>query len=156
MFLTSANLLDDPSSSAGYSKFSHEKSVKLPVSGKAAMLLIYVPSVIFLLNHLAPITAGLPPASLFDINNLLEAGKSREGLVASMLLVHFAKRVAETLFLHKYSSKQTDGVMGGTIGVYYTLTCLLITSFSVIHYSNLKLLVVDLSYILFLLSAYSE
>ena len=57
----------------------------------------------------------------------------RECLVAAMLLTHFGKRVLETLFLHKYSSKQTDGVMGGTIGLYYTLTCWLITSFTVSH-----------------------
>jgi hypothetical protein len=52
----------------------------------------------------------------------------RECLVAGMLAIHFGKRILETLFLHKYSSKQTDGIMGGFIGLYYAVTCWLITN----------------------------
>lgn len=106
----------------------------MPVSGKAAMLMIYVPSVLFLLNYLRPFgaafSAGELTGSLLNMGSVSGAlvNNGRECLVAGMLLFHFVKRVAETLFLHKYSSKQTDGVMGACIGVYYTLTCLLITS----------------------------
>ena len=137
VFLTSANFLDDASTSAPYSKFAHEKPATIPVSGKTAMLMIYVPSALFLLNYLRPFisafTEGQLTGSLFNMGavsgDLVSNG--RECLVAAMLLTHFGKRVLETLFLHKYSSKQTDGVMGGTIGLYYTLTCWLITSFTV-------------------------
>ena len=137
VFLTSANFLDDASTSAPYSKFAHEKPATIPVSGKTAMLMIYVPSALFLLNYLRPFisafTEGQLTGSLFNMGavsgDLVSNG--RECLVATMLLTHFGKRVLETLFLHKYSSKQTDGVMGGTIGLYYTLTCWLITSFTV-------------------------
>lgn len=134
VFITTASYFDDASTSAGYSKFSHEKPASIPVSGKTAMLLIYVPSVIFLLNYLAPFasaySAGQLTGSLLNMGSISGAlvSNGRECLVAGMLLFHFVKRVLETLFLHKYSSKQTDGVMGAIIGVYYTLTCLLITS----------------------------
>jgi hypothetical protein len=106
----------------------------MPVSGKTAMLMIYVPSVLFLLNYLRPFGAAFSAdeltGSLLNMGSVNGAlvNNGRECLVAGMLLFHFVKRVAETLFLHKYSSKQTDGVMGACIGVYYTLTCLLITS----------------------------
>ena len=134
VFITSASYFDDATTSAGYSKFSHEKPASMAVSGKTAMLMIYVPSVLFLLNYLRPFgvafSAGELTGSLLNMGSVTGAlvNNGRECLVAGMLLFHFAKRVAETLFLHKYSSKQTDGVMGACIGVYYTLTCLLITS----------------------------
>ena len=57
VFLTSANYLDDASTSAPYSKFAHEKPATIPVSGKTAMLMIYVPSALFLLNYLRPFLA---------------------------------------------------------------------------------------------------
>ena len=115
----------------------------MPVSGKTAMLMIYVPSVLFLLNYLRPfgaaLSAGELTGSLLNMGSVNGAlvNNGRECLVAGMLLFHFVKRVAETLFLHKYSSKQTDGVMGACIGVYYTLTCLLITSCMVRQLFNL-------------------
>ena len=115
----------------------------MPVSGKTAMLMIYVPSVLFLLNYLRPFgaafSAGELTGSLLNMGSVNGAlvNNGRECLVAGMLLFHFVKRVAETLFLHKYSSKQTDGVMGACIGVYYTLTCLLITSCMVRQLFNL-------------------
>jgi hypothetical protein len=137
LFLTTASYLDDPTTSAGYSKFAHEKAASVPVSGRTAMLFIYVPSMVFLLNYLLPFVnasaAGELTGSLLNMGSITGAlvSNGREALIATMLLGHFVKRVLETLFLHKYSSKQTDGAMGGFIGIYYTLTCLLITSFSV-------------------------
>ena len=133
VFITTASYYGDATTSAGYSKFSHETPASVPVSGKTAMLLIYVPSVLFLLNYLMPFanafSAGQLTGSLLNMGSVTGAlvSNGRECLVAGMLLIHFVKRVAETLFLHKYSSKQTDGVMGAFIGVYYTLICLLIT-----------------------------
>ena len=137
VFLTSFNFLDDASTSAPYSKFAHEKPATIPVSGRAAMLMIYVPSTLFLLNYLRPFltafTEGQLTGTLLNMGSLSGdlVTNGRECLVAVMLLIHFGKRVLETLFLHKYSSKETDGVMGGSIGLYYTLTCWLITSFTV-------------------------
>ena len=101
------------------------------------MLLIYVPSAIFLSSYLLPFysafSAGDLTGSLLNMGSISGAlvSNGRECLVATMLFGHFAKRILETLFLHKYSSKETDGTMGGFIGFYYMLTCLLITNFSV-------------------------
>ena len=44
-----------------------------------------------------------------------------------MLLGHFAKRVCETLFVHRYSGS-LDGGVGGFIGTFYALLTLLISA----------------------------
>ena len=74
VFITSASLLDDPNSSAPYSKFSHEKAASIPVSGRTAMLLIYVPSSLFLLSYLLPFyqafSAGELTGTLLNLTNV--------------------------------------------------------------------------------------
>ena len=78
------------------------------------MLLIYTPALI------------LNTASL--INPATFAGSH---LLALCLTIHFLKRVLETLFLHKYSTKVNYSV-GAFIGVYYTLV-----SWIILHFNKL-------------------
>jgi hypothetical protein len=72
--VTSANFLDDPNASAPYSKFSHEKAATVPVSGRLAMLLIYVPSAVFLSYYLLPFiqayAAGELAGTILNLTNV--------------------------------------------------------------------------------------
>ena len=91
----------------GYSKFADQKVSKIP--SQTGMLIIYVP---------AMLTAGAMLATAPQVNG-------REALVAGLTLVHFAKRVFEVLFVHKYSGNM--GPMCYAIGTFYALLTLLIT-----------------------------
>ena len=112
------------------------------------MLCIYVPSVLFMIYYLFPFFQAISDGQIdmkmltnlsnFSVlsNTVNEIGinvyqSGRGYLVGIMLFIHFFKRVLETLFLHNYSSKQTEGGVGVTIGVYYALTCWLITNVTV-------------------------
>jgi protein-S-isoprenylcysteine O-methyltransferase Ste14 len=98
-----------------YSKFAKSNPLlKKPVASKYAMLMIYVPSVIVC-------AASMPGAASVVANG-------RELVVAGMLLAHFAKRVGETLLLHRYSGS-ADGPTAAFIGTYYALICGIILHF---------------------------
>ena len=74
---------NEQKSPAGYSKFADQKVSTIP--SRTGMLIIYVP---------AMVTAGAMLATAPHVNG-------REALVAGLTLVHFAKRVAEVIFVHK-------------------------------------------------------
>jgi very-long-chain enoyl-CoA reductase len=57
------------------------------------------------------------------------SGNGRLTIITSMLLFHFAKRLLETGFLHKYT-KKVNKFTSSFIGVYYALVCALIFNFS--------------------------
>ena len=100
-------------SPAPYSKFATPKAVAAgpSLSGRNAMLAIYVPAALASVATLA----------------LAPAANGREAIVAGMLLLHFTKRVGETLCVHVYS-KRAPAAVGGMIGVFYALLVLLITT----------------------------
>ena len=68
----------------GYSKFA---AAKASIPSRRGMLIIYTPSLVVSAAMLATAPA---------VNG-------REAIVAGMLLLHFAKRVAEVLCVHQYS-----------------------------------------------------
>ena len=94
-----------------YSKFARTTSRSVP--SKVGMLIIYTP---------AMCAAGFCVAAPATTNN-----NGRELLVATMLFLHFAKRVVETVAVHHYSGS-LDGGVGGFIGLFYALLTLLISS----------------------------
>ena len=102
--------LNEVQAPTAYSKFA-SKSSALSIPSLYGMLVIYTP---------ATCAAAYCVATAGDSNG-------RELLVAAMLLGHFAKRVAETLFVHRYSGS-LDGGVGGFIGTFYALLTLLISA----------------------------
>ena len=76
------------------------------------MLAIYVPPAVT-----AAAALGLTPSA---------AGNGREAIVCALLLVHFVKRVLETLFVHRYSGTM-KAATAGFIGVFYSLVTMLIS-----------------------------
>jgi very-long-chain enoyl-CoA reductase len=125
------NVVDTTPTKTGYSKFSHGvASVAWPVTGRQAMLLIYTPAFLYALHKCAAFSGAWRRGALGGsvwaaVGSAVTNG--REPLTAVLLFLHFGKRLAETLFLHRYSSKATDGAVGAFIGVYYLLTSLLVT-----------------------------
>ena len=125
------NVVDTTPTKTGYSKFSHGvASVAWPVTGRQAMLLIYTPAFLYALHKCAAFSGAWRRGALSGsvwaaVGSAVTNG--REPLTAVLLFLHFGKRLAETLFLHRYSSKATDGAVGAFIGVYYLLTSLLVT-----------------------------
>jgi hypothetical protein len=107
--------LNEVASPTPYSKFSASSSplaaVGSDVPSKTGMLIIYAPPAA---------TAAAALAFAPTVNG-------REVIVASLLLVHFAKRVLETLFVHKYSGSM-KAATATFIGVFYSLVSLLITT----------------------------
>ena len=101
--------LNEVKAPTAYSKFASKSALSIP--SLYGMLVIYTP---------ATCAAAYCVATAGDSNG-------RERLIAAMLLGHFAKRVAETLFVHRYSGS-LDGGVGGFIGTFYALLTLLITA----------------------------
>lgn len=105
---------------AGYSKFANPNAgFKIP--SRLGMVLLYSPALLVSLRYLktSPNKNG------------------REAITAMLLSIHFAKRVLESMFLHRYS-----GTMNGDflipVGATYALTAALVAhqQRSVIAYSN--------------------
>jgi hypothetical protein len=99
-----------------YGKFANLDQSISKVSGRTNMMLIYTPAFSFALYKVLEL-GGLPKC--FD---------DREAITACALLSHFAKRIIETLCVHKYSSR-VNPVLGGFIGIYYALVCGIILGF---------------------------
>ena len=102
------------------------------------MILLYVPSIIFLVNYLMPYLnahkAGELTGTIFKMDsikkNLVKNG--RECLIGAMLLFHYVKKFFEFMVFHTHtSSHHTNGFKGLLKGVYHVAFCVLITSFSV-------------------------
>ena len=91
----------------------------LKVSGRANMLLIYIPPLAFSLTKF--LGMGAFP---FGFND-------RMAVTATALVLHFAKRFFETIFVHKYSSRVSP-TLGVFIGIYYALVCSVILGFQAV------------------------
>ena len=94
-----------------YSKFAQNVEGST-IPSQQGMLLIYVPAT---LTSLAFLTKSAVVPML----------NGRELIVATLLAVHFAKRVAEVLYVHDYSG-QCSKPTATFIGVFYALISLLI------------------------------
>ena len=105
-----------------YGKFAHGTKLNIRVSGRLGMLLIYSPAFFWVGVTMAQ---GDLLSSLSALNSVMA---SRLALVKMMLILHFSKRILETLFVHKFSGS-SDGVVDTIIGAYYALTCWIITTF---------------------------
>ena len=88
------------------------------ISSRNGMLIIYGPAAIYCLSN-------LPKALAISMDHA-----DRPFLIGIMLVIHFLKRTLETLFLHKYSGG-TDLATSISIGIYYTLVSIIISSFLV-------------------------
>ena len=103
---------------AGYSKFA--KSLGVPtVSSRVGMFVFYFPAMVI---GLIGIYLNLPssaPASLSSLVDVMAANRAL--LVSLMVFIHFAKRVVEVLFLHRYSGVIEQELLT-TITVYYAAT----------------------------------
>jgi len=109
---STAGLQEASGENAGYSKFAHkDKNFKVPT--RLAMLTLYSPAclvALYAMLYLSP-TSG---------------GNGREVLVCGLVAVHFAKRILEVLFVHKYSGTM-DGDIMCVITLSYTISSMIIT-----------------------------
>ena len=105
-------VFNEMKSPAPYSKFAEKlESTGATWPSRKGMLVIYSPALL---------TSAACLATAPSLNG-------RETLVSSLLVAHFAKRVLETLALHKYSGR-CSAPMAGFIGIFYALGALLIAS----------------------------
>ena len=104
--LNLAAFANEKQAPTGYSKFA-PKSATMP--SRTGMLIIYSPALV---------TSAAMLATAPAING-------REALVAGMLVVHYAKRVFETAFVHRYSGMIESG-SAYFISIFYSLIALLI------------------------------
>ncbi|KAL7493203.1 hypothetical protein ACHAWT_004499 [Skeletonema menzelii] len=114
----------NPATRAQYSKFSQAGSQmkktasKFTWPSKLAMFVIYAPSLIVSVVLLA---LGSNP----DVYNELSFSIPKPSIAACLCTIHFAKRVAEVLFLHQYSGK-TDIGTPCMIAIFYSLITTLV------------------------------
>lgn len=125
--LTLANFqMESASSPTPYSKFSGWEKKSQTVTGRQAMLLIYLPSLLLAGYLIAK------SGSFLDSN--------RESLVRLLVGVHFFKRTLETLFVHNYSG-QNPLFYSCFIGAYYMMSSFMLTSLRVPHPNKLMSLI---------------
>jgi len=93
-----------------YSKFASDETLyDDPIPGKQGMLIVYL------------------PAALLGL--YMYAASSQQNAAALLLFLHFGKRVAEVLFLHKFGGVMSKK-MGIFIGMYYSFDTLLVASYA--------------------------
>lgn len=93
-----------------YSKFAADTSkYNDPIPGRTGMFIVYAPA--------------------FLMSLYLWVASPRNETVALLLLVHFAKRVLEVLFLHKFGGTMSKEA-SVSISTYYALVALMINSFA--------------------------
>lgn len=130
------------------------------------MLLLYVPSIIFLVNYLMPYfnahKAGELTGTIFKMDSLKKnlVKNGRECLIGAMLLFHFAKKVFEFLVFHTHTSlPHTNGFSGLMKGVHQLAFCFIITTFSVrqtCYFPNYSLFLFYLFYYLVICLLFSQ
>lgn len=101
-----------------YSKFAKDKKLSVPIASRLGMLLIYAPAMTY---------TGIQALHV-PVTGLADLFSDRTKLLLACLFLHFFKRVAETLFLHKYSGN-TDAVVASFIGAYYVYVSWIILHF---------------------------
>ena len=115
----------NPETRAQYSKFSQtvdltkktsSSSPPATWSSKLAMFVIYFPALVASTILLVLGSSG---------NELLLFSAPAPSVASYCCIIHFLKRVLETLFLHKYSGR-TDVGTPTMISIYYTLTATLV------------------------------
>jgi very-long-chain enoyl-CoA reductase len=94
---------------AGYSKFAHPER-KFKLKSRLGMVILYSPGLAASLYYLATVPRV--------------GGNGRELATASLLALHYGKRVLECLFLHKYSGSM-DGDFLIPVSTFYALTAVL-------------------------------
>lgn len=87
----------------GYSKFAQKVTLKREISSKTGMIISYVPALLYCVWDL-----GLPS----------ETPPTMRWMAAVCLIIHFAKRTLEVLYVHVYSGRSGLEVMV-PIGVLY-------------------------------------
>ena len=100
-----------PGGATAYSKFSSGGGI----SSRLGMLIIYTPALIAAATLTVEHGFSVPTA----------AGQPGHGTIATLLMLHFGKRVTEVLVVHKYSGT-VSAAIASTIGVYYALVTVLI------------------------------
>ena len=114
--LTLANYQSEATSQpAPYSKFSISgekvQSQEVRVSGRNGMLVIYSPALI----------------AMALVASTTKAGDREHAVLNMLLIVHFAKRCLESLFVHRYSGTMPLST-SVFIGIYYTIVAISIAS----------------------------
>lgn len=133
---TSLSFPSEVSSQTPYSKFAIGKKLTIPVPSRIGMLLIYTPAMVW---------TGYRALLQASNHGFLD----RSLLLCLCLFLHFAKRVLETLFVHKYSGN-TDATIAGFISLYYTFVSWIILHFqSLFVPSSLTPLAVKLGLVIF-------
>ena len=111
---TSFNKESGEGTQTPYSKFATKQSLSLKVSSRIGMLLIYVPSAVYSMYEL--------------ISPMVNIDNQRHFILTACLFAHFAKRIFETLFIHKYSG-HTSGSVAAFIGIYYAILTWIVINF---------------------------
>lgn len=118
--------------------------VSTSISGKSAVLISYLPSLIFLAFYLIPYlnayTAGNLTGSLLKMGSkgtgsLVKSG--RECLLAVMLFGHFVRKFLVGSFCMDTSSDYLDSGKRVVEGLGSVLACLVVTTFSVKRFPNM-------------------
>ena len=97
---------------APYSKFAVGQILDAPIPSKLGMLIIYSPAAVYALYALLQDSWTISSPTLIPL-----------------LLIHFAKRLFETVLVHKYSGSTSLPLASG-IGTYYALVSALIVATS--------------------------